>query len=76
MDARQQYRSTLLQQRRFSSVLCNPHLNHSKTEFYFHLGFDSNSPLLTKFDRIKWVIIVKSKLQLDSFSYLPDTECS
>ena len=60
MNFREEYISQLLQQRRFSSVLCNNHLNHHKEEHYFHLGFSSSSPLLSHFNRVKWVIIVKS----------------
>ena len=60
MNFREEYISQLLQQRRFSSVLCNNHLNHHREEFYFHLGFGSSSPLLSHFNRVKWVIIVKS----------------
>eukprot|EP01084_Bolivina_argentea_P126032 223224_1 len=61
MDVRQEYISNLLQQRRTVSVLCNPHLNHHKVEHFFHLGFNSSSPILAQFNRIKWVIIVRSK---------------
>lgn len=62
---REEYISNLLQQRRFSSVLCNPHLNHQNVEFYFHLGFDSASPILARFNRIKWVLIVRSKSDVE-----------
>ena len=65
MSVRGEYIATLLQQRRFSSVLNNPHLNHHNVEFYFHLGFDSASPILARFNRIKWVIIVRSKSDVE-----------
>eukprot|EP01083_Nonionella_stella_P232926 821153_1 len=61
VSAREEYIGTLLQQRRTLSVLKNPYLNHHKIEHYFHLGFNSSSPILSHFSRIKWVIIVRSK---------------
>ena len=61
MGVREEYIATLLQQRRTLSVLCNPYLNHHKIEHYFHFGLNSSSPILSHFNRIKWVIIVRSK---------------
>jgi len=61
VSVRQEYIGNLLRARRFSSVLINPHLHHDKEEHYFHLGLNSSSPLLAKFGRIKWVIFVKTK---------------
>jgi len=55
------YISSLLEQRRFASVLRNPHLLHSNVEHYFHLGLDSSSDVLSRFSRVKWAIIVRSK---------------
>ena len=60
----------ILQQRRFSSVLSNPHLNHGKTEYYFHLGIDSsNAVLMSQFESIKWVVIARSASDVKQIAY-------